>query len=458
MYDHIMKSVIDLFEELEKTSGSIAKREILVDHCKNDLLKRVFVAAGDPYTVYYINKFKVPKALSKPVAGDDKTISAFLDVVLSKLSSREFTGNAAKEFLSMTFQLMDERQQKWAMRILLKNMRIGVQESTLNKVWPDLIKSFSVALAHTLKSEFVKGEGIKIIDRVKYPIRVEPKLDGLRCIAVKQAGKVTFHTRNGTVLETLPKIRSIIEAIEHDDVVLDGEAMGENWNESASVLMSRKEKKDDGNIFYNVFDAMALSDWINQESNTTYSERCKLASSIVSACQHVPGADARIRLVPHIIVNDESELKSYFARCMNDGYEGVMLKRTDTPYEWDRSKNILKLKPCITYEGTVVGHYDGRRGTKHEGLFGGFEVLLSNGIITRVGGGFNDSTRSQIQLEGPDSWIGRIVECEAQPDPLTSDGLTVDGKMRFPVYSRVRDKNDVDPSVTKAFKEWKRTT
>lgn len=51
-------------------------------------------------------------------------------------------------------------------------------------------------------------------------------------------------------------------------------------------------------------------------------------------------------------------------------------------------------------------------------------------------------------------YINRIVECEAQPDPLTSDGLTKDGKMRFPVFCRFRDASDVDPKVVASGKVW----
>lgn len=97
-----------------------------------------------------------------------------------------------------------------------------------------------------------------------------------------------------------------------------------------------------------------------------------------------------------------------------------------------------------------MGHYEGRRGTKREGLFSGFQVVLPNGVVTRVGGGFDDKLKASIQLEGPDGYIGRIVEIEAQPDPLTTDGLTYDGKARFPVFTRFRDPSDVDPKVIEA--------
>lgn len=454
------RTVIDILEELESTSGSNAKKDILQAAKSNTLLKRVFQAAQDPYTVYYVNKFKMPKPLSagkedSPIGwyniadDDDLVMQEFLNF-LPNLANRQLTGNMAKDAVTMRFACMTEAQQKWCQRILIHNLRCGVQEGTVNKVWPGLIKSFSVALAGTLKSEFSRGEGIKILEKVNYPVRVEPKLDGLRCIAVKKDGEVTFYTRNGTVLETLPRVKAALEAAPYDNITLDGEAMGEDWNESASVLMSSKSKKDDSNIFYNVFDAMLTEDWIAQRCDLPYADRCELVAKVVEQV-----ADQRVRQVPHIMAKSEDSLKKYFAKCMNDGYEGVMLKTLNTGYEFDRSKNILKLKPCVTYEGVIVGWYEGRRGTKREGQFGGFRVVLPNGVVTRVGGGFNDAIRGQIQLEGPDTWVGKIVECEAQPDPLTKDGLTEDGKMRFPVFVRVRDASDVDPKVVAAGKAYK---
>lgn len=442
-----MTSVVDILEELESTAGSNAKLEILELHSKNTLLRDAFIAAFDPYTVYYVNKFKMPKPAVKPL-NDDNVLKRFVDGITGQLATRTLTGNAAKEYVEILMSGATANQQKWCQRILLKNMRCGVQASTVNKVWPGAITSFAVALACTVKSEFTRGEGIKILDKIDYPVRVEPKLDGLRCIAVKKNGEVTFFTRNGSILETLPRIKKVLEEAKYDNIVLDGEAMGEDWNESASVLMSSKTKKDDSNIAYNIFDAILLEHWVAQEerADDPYCARVVRVKQVVD----LVGATC-VRQVPHITANNEKEIKSYFAKCMNEGFEGVMLKKMNTPYEWDRSKNILKLKPVTDYTGIVVSHYEGRRGTKREGMFGGFDVVLQNGVLTRVGGGFNDKDRAEIQLNGPDSYVGKAMDIEAQPDPLTSDGLTVDGKARFPVFVRWRDLKDVDPKIVEAF-------
>lgn len=445
------RAVIDILEELEATAGNNLKKDILTGHKDNELLLRTFVAAFDPYVVYYVNKFKMPMPVSvfalEPT--NDTILSTFLDVIKNQLSTRKITGNEAKDTVNHMFSLMTPLEQKWCLRILLKNMRCGVQESTINKIWPGSLKSFAVSLAETLKSEFIKGEGIKILDRVKYPVRIEPKLDGLRCIAVKQNWNVTLYTRNGTMLETLPRIKATLEQAEVNNFVLDGEAIGKNWNESNSVLMSKKSKHDDSNIIYNVFDAMLLKDWIAQECSMPYAERVKWATTIVEHCDQ-----SVVQQVPHITAENEKELLMFFQKCMDEGFEGVMLKTVDTPYKFKRSKNILKLKPCATYEGVIVSHYEGRRGTKREGLFGGFEVVLQNGVITRVGNGFSDSLKAEIQLVGPSTYIRKIVEIEAQPDPMTVDGLTSDGKARFPVFCRVRDESDVDPWIIETGRNW----
>jgi DNA ligase-1 len=442
-------AIISVLESLAATSSRLEKEEILEQNHGNDHLKRVLIAALDPYVDYGVRKFKKPKAVTPEVSDyEDLVFHTIVPTILDQLATRKLSGNAARDAVTGAMTKMDSRQQKWFERILLKNLRIGVQTTTVNKVWPGLIKVFKVQLATTLQTSSNNGK-IVINDVVAYPKRVEPKLDGLRCIAIKRNGVVTLCTRNGTVLETLPKIKETLESAPYDNAVLDGEAMGDDWNESTSVLMSSKTKKDDSKIFYNVFDAMTLYDWVNQENNDAYSERCKLVNAIIDSLP----PDSPVRPVEGKTVENEKELMEFYASVMNKGYEGIMLKDMRAPYRFKRSDAIMKMKPVITYEGVVVGHYDGRYGTSRHGQFGGFEAVLPNGIVTRVGGGFNDVMRAEIKVNA-DSYIGKIIEIEGQPDPMTDDGLTVDGKVRFPVFLRFRDHGDVDQSVIKAGEEY----
>lgn len=437
-----MPTVIDILEQLEANNSRLFKEELLEIHSDNELLKRIFVAAGDPYINYYVNKFKMPKA--EGIGADDLVLEHFLEDIYEKLSTRAVTGNAAKDLVVRLFTDMTGPQQKWCQRILLKNLRCGVQSTTVNKVWPGAIVGFSVQLAETLSTRYEDGKGIIIEDPVMYPVRVEPKLDGLRCVAVKHNGEVTMFTRNGTVLETLPKIKSLLEASPWDEFVLDGEVMGADWNESASVVMSHKKGKDDSNMIFHVFDALHFSDWRDQDSYLDLEDRVELVKELVDKV----GSQSVVQ-VPGRLASNEKELLEAYVTDTDAGYEGIMVKDLVAPYLFKRSSNIRKMKPVATYEGIIVGHYEGRRGSKREGLWGGFEVVLPNGIVTKVAGGFTDKMKAEINVD-PSSWIGRIIEMEGQPDPQTGDGLTKDGKVRFPVYIRERDPRDVDSKLIEA--------
>lgn len=443
-------NIIDIFELLESTSGRLAREEILETNSKNDLLRRTFWACLDPYTDFGVRKFKAQPARGLKLHTDEEILEQFLDLLLNELAPRRLTGNAAKNQVEILMATMDERQQKWCHRILLRNLRVGV-DHTCDKVWPGLIKKFKVQLAETLKTDHDKDAGkIRILDKVTYPVRIEPKLDGLRCIVVKQNGIVTMYTRNGNTLETLPKIAAAVTAAGIDNVVFDGEALGINWNESNSIMMSGKgkgTKKDDSNMVFNVFDSLELDEWINQETDTPMFERVIRTRSRLATF----GSSAPVKQVSGETVNNETDLMKFYEVAMNGGHEGIMLKDLAAAYRFKRSGAILKMKPVITFEGVIVGWYEGRVGTKHQGKFGGFFVALPNRIITRVGGGFNDAVRATIQLGDPDTFKGKIVEVEGQPDPLTKDGLTKDGRVRFPVFTRFRDLTDVSREVQELY-------
>lgn len=437
------KSVIDILESLEQTPGRLDKEAIMEKHARNDLLKALFVAACDPYIDYGVRKFKRPETVETPLTGDDITMGAFIHQLLPDLATRTLTGNEAKATVTAAFELMDERQQKWSERVLLKNLRCGVSDSIVEKTWPGLIKKFAVQLAETVESRFEDGK--LVLDEVPYPVYVDPKLDGLRLIAIKVNGETTLYTRNGTVLTTLPRIKAALDALKADNIVFDGEGMAKDWNESASVMMARKTHKDDSTMTYNVFDCVPYSDWAAQDCPKTYDERRIMAEKILEK----QPKDGPLRMVEFLIAKNDQEVQDAYEEWLEDGYEGVMLKSKDALYKFKRSKGVLKLKPIATHEGIIVDHFEGNLGTKREGLFGGFVVLLPNGVTTRVGGGFSDKLKADIQLEGPDSYLGRVAECECQP-PLTEDG-----RMRFPVFSRFRDPSDVDSKLFDAFDLWK---
>lgn len=433
-------NAIEILEKLESDNSRLFKDALLREHRSNETLRRALVMAADPWKNWGVVKYDKPKAVGS--LHDDVSLTGFMDL-LDSLNERQLTGNAAREAVTRTMVKFDELGQKWAERLLWRNLRCGVSATTINKVWPDSVVPFAVALAESLTTEGVNGD-FRITDPITYPVRVEAKLDGLRCIAVKHKGEVSMFTRSGTPIETLPRIRAAIEALPSDDFVLDGEAMASSWEDSASVMMSSKSKKDDRDMRYHVFDCLPFSEWQSQRSDAPYFFRLVNLATTLGLPEGSP-----FRLVKSKTCENETELREFYSECLDEGYEGVMLKDTKAPYRWKRSGAILKLKPVATEEGVIVGWYEAKESTKRAGQFGGFVVLTPNGVTTRVGGGYCDDLKNRIFADGPDTYIGRIAECEHQPP------FTPDGKMRFPVFSRFRDASDVDPKVLVAYESWK---
>jgi len=437
-----MNNAIEVLEYLESNNSRLFKEAVLREHADNNVLRRIFILAEDPWKNWGVAKYDRMAPL-EIVGHEDEYFNNFMDL-LDELNDRKLTGNKARAAVEGAIAAFDALGQKWADRLLLRNLRCGVSATTVNKIWPGSVVPFAVALAESLTTVGVNGD-FRITDPIKYPVRVEAKLDGLRCIAVKHNGEVSMFTRSGTPLDTLPRIKAAIESIPLDNFVLDGEAMADSWEDSASVMMSSKTKKDDSNILYHAFDLVWFTDWQAQSTSLTYAERLAILEPVIHTC----GKESPFRLVKSKTCSNETELRAFYSECLDDGYEGVMLKDIEAAYKWKRSAAILKMKPVATEEGVAIGWYEANKGTKREGFFGGFNVLTPNGVITKVGGGYSDCLKKKIHDDGPDSYIGKVIEVEHQPP------FTPDGKLRFPVFSRFRPAEDVDPKVIIAYDAWK---
>jgi hypothetical protein len=209
----------------------------------NPLLRRTFSLTFDPWKNWGVSKYDKPTGPGSRGRGDD-LLAEFLDLLV-RLDKRELKGNAARQAVSEIIASGDSLAQKWLERILWRNLRCGVSSTTVNKLWPGTVVPFAVALAGTLPTKGVNGNFV-FTEPVKYPTRVEAKLDGLRCVAVKHNGEVTLYTRNGTVLDS-PGVQHIIQAIMKlpgDNFVLDGELLANgNWNDTVTAAMKGRSSQ-----------------------------------------------------------------------------------------------------------------------------------------------------------------------------------------------------------------------
>ena len=121
--------------------------------------------------------------------------------------------------------------------------------------------------------------------------------------------------------------------------------------------------------------------------------------------------------------------------AVEGGYEGVMIKDVDAPYECKRTHAWLKAKPFIevTLELKEIEEGTGR----NEGRLGAFVcegVDDGKSIRVNVGSGFTDANRDDY-WNGRDALIGKLVEVRADAITQNQDGTY---SLRFPRFKTFR--------------------
>ncbi|NTV10832.1 MAG: DNA ligase [Zoogloea sp.] len=197
-------------------------------------------------------------------------------------------------------------------------------------------------------------------------------------------------------------------------VPLDGELwMGRRSFERLSGVV-RKEQPVDAEwrqVRYMVFELPGAAG--------TFSARIARMRELVAAAG-VPWLHA----VEQFRVGDRTELQRRMDEVVRNGGEGLMLHLAEAPYLTGRSEVLLKLKPWLDTEATVVAHLPGRG--KYAGLLGALEVETPQGRRFRIGTGFSDAVR---RAPPP---VGAVITYRYRE-------LTADGTPRFASYLRLRE-------------------
>ena len=362
-------------------------------------------------------------------------------LALTGFVTRNVTGNTARDVIQAMMKSATKAEWNgWYRRILIKDLRCGASEKTINKVvekkYADYaIPVFGCQLAHDSANHESKVSGKKLI---------EVKLDGVRVITiVRSDGRVDMFSRNGKELANFPHIVEQISRVvkakstsKDMDLVLDGEIMSSSFQD----LMTQVHRKSDvkaNDAILNLFDVLPLEDFEKGIYNKTQRVRSTMVSFWV---------DQNKDMLPNVtaLTNEEVDLdteegqtrfKEINAKAVAGGYEGIMIKDPDAGYECKRSVAWLKLKPFIEVSLEVV---DVEEGTgRNVGRLGAIVcqgVDDGKAIRVNVGSGFSDSDRDSY-WSSRDSLLGQIVEVRADAVTQNQDGTY---SLRFPRFLRFR--------------------
>jgi DNA ligase 1 len=256
--------------------------------------------------------------------------------------------------------------------------------------------------------------------KIKYPAFVQPKLDGVRCVAILKDGKCTLWSRTRKPINSVPHINRAIEKAFKVDIILDGELYKHDFKDNFEKIVSlvRQEEPGEGHeiVQYHVYDI------VNDEPFSKRAEKLRYIKS-----SWFNGEVVKVDTVP---VEDETQVMDMFIQWRQEGYEGAMIRNVDGLYVNKRSKDLQKVKEFEDAEFDIIGIEEGRG--KLTGHVGAFVCRTKDGkeFLAKMSG---DTERLKEYFEIHSLWTGKQLTVKYQ-------GLTGANKVpRFPVGVAIRD-------------------
>lgn len=426
-----------IIRDLENHNSRLDKEAILkraVDESLDEFFEGVRMAL-DPLITFGVKQVPIKETNE----GQGLSWTVFLQLA-QDLQYRNLTGHAARDAINLAMSVATQSQwNDWYRRILIKDLRCGVSEKTVNKVAKNhpqyCVPVFECMLAHDSANHEKKMTGRK---------QIEVKLDGVRVLVVVhdvEGKRIELFSRNGKQFHNFDHIIEEIRTVLKDHpapypLVLDGEVMSASFQDLMRQV-HRKENVAANDAVLHLFDIVPLGCFKNGVWDKPQHFRSELIHAWVEdhkeVLQHVTALSWET--VDLDTPEGEARFVELNKRAVDGGYEGVMIKDVNAPYECKRSHSWLKAKPFIevTLEVQAVEEGTGR----NEGRLGALVCAGQDDgkdIRVNVGSGFTDADRSSFWT-ARDDLVGNLVEVRADAVTQNQDGTY---SLRFPRFKTFR--------------------
>ena len=415
----------EIIKELESNNSRLFKEDIIEKNLNYKEFQEGLAMCLDPLVTFGVKQVPESEKNGNGLNWEDFKNSANL------LIERESTGHAARDLIINLMNLSKEDQwNNWYRRILIKDLRCGVSEKTVNNVAKKMnlkfrVPVFSCMLAH---------DGAKHPKKIKGDCLVEYKYDGVRVVAIVKKNKATLYSRNGKIFNNFAHIENALSKPEYNNIVFDGEVMSDDFQ----ALMKQVYRKSGANTedaYLALFDMLPLKEFNEGRSKLNSLERKQELNKLSKTF------GSEIKLVDYEIINFDNEqgqekFSEMNKEALEKGFEGLMIKPNNNYYECKRSHAWLKIKPFIEVTLKVIDIQEGTG--KHEGKLGAFSVEGEDDgkfFSLSVGSGLTDEQRDMYWAD-KDKLIGRLIEVRA--DAITKSIEGEHFSLRFPRFKSFR--------------------
>jgi ATP-dependent DNA ligase len=272
-------------------------------------------------------------------------------------------------------------------------------------------------------------------NRIEYPCYVQPKLDGVRCVCYLSPDGTTVlsQSRVGSYFSTVGHITSDLlgpfQTLPElaGGVVLDGELYTDSMPFEELVGLVKKKTITPQHaakllqVSYHVYDII-----IPANPEAAFMDRYKVLKRVVKATN-----SPHIKLVNTQVATKVPEFRSFFAMCVEEGYEGVMLRNMNGKYQCNyRSHDLQKYKEFFEEEYEICGYKEA------EGRDKGTVVWVCK-LPGESGAIFN--VRPKGTLEMRRQWFVNAESHIGQKLTVVYQELSEMGVPRFPIGKCLRN-------------------
>lgn len=249
--------------------------------------------------------------------------------------------------------------------------------------------------------------------KIKYPVFVQYKLDGHRCIAIFDSqGKVTLWTRTRKPITSVPHIIKQLENMRLKDMILDGELYNHGMSFEQITSGAKKYSKElSEELKYYIYDIITPDHFPRRDT---------ILNELDSIYEN-----PNIYFVPSIRRDTEEEIYESHTRAVEDGFEGVMVRTLDRGYEHKRSTQLLKVKSFKDAEFPIVGIKEGDDRTV---------IFMCQIGVNKIFGATmsGDKEENQKYLKDQTLWADKLLTVKYFRE--SEEGIPI-----FPVGLRIRE-------------------
>ena len=263
-------------------------------------------------------------------------------------------------------------------------------------------------------------------DKVTYPVDVQPKLDGVRCLAFWNGDHVELMSRGGKKWECCEHIVEELMKILPKGMVLDGELYihGKSFQEITKLV--KKWRLESVDVVFHVYD---VPKELAGAIRPVWADRRWSLESLLEPFEECDS----LEVVDTHLANTEEDVYKLQSQFLEEGYEGAIVREMDGEYRFGyRSNKLLKVKNFCDKEYEIVGFTTG------VGRFNGCCIWI---CVTEDGDEFKVVPQGTMEdrkatYKNAKNYIGELLKVKFFE--LSDDNIP-----RFPVGIGIRPTEDM---------------